>query len=183
MTSSSNQVSIGQIVSRVQRPGKSRPGFLQQVTKWRKQYRFFCIASISHCGRLEHVEVWSRQMGRTLTIIVFDQIVFCFKARLTFSLVIVDMCVDLSLTPGYLFCISRLLWGIPQGGRGMFWDKDQTALFLLSIFYIDFDLKVKTVNNCAIIYFVSEKRFCLQFHGNWIQQSCTVAFKLKAKLA
>ena len=61
------------------------------------------------CGRYEHVEVWSRQMGRTLIILVFDQIVLCFNAGLTFSLVIVDMCVDLSLTPGYLFCISRLL--------------------------------------------------------------------------
>ena len=61
------------------------------------------------CSRYEHVEVWSRQMGRALIILVFDRIVFCFNAGLTFSLVIEDMCVDLSLTPGYLFCISRLL--------------------------------------------------------------------------
>ena len=61
------------------------------------------------CGRYEHVEVWSRQMGRTLIILVFDQIVLCFNAGLTFSLVIEDMCVDLSLTSGYLFGISRLL--------------------------------------------------------------------------
>ena len=113
-------------------------------------------------------------MGRTLIILVFDQIVFCYKAGLTFSLAIVDMCVDLSLTPGYLFCISRLLWGIPQGGRGMFWDKDQTALLLHSIFYIDFDLKVKTVNNCAIIYFVWEKRFCLQLLG---QSHCSISIE------
>ena len=118
-------------------------------------------------------------MGRTLIILVFDQIVFCFNSGLTFSLVIEDMCVDLSLTPGYLFCISRLLWGIPQGGRGMFWDKDQTALLLHSIFYIDFDLKVKAVNNCAIIYFVWEKRFCLQLLGqsNSTELHCSISIE------
>ena len=70
------------------------------------------------CGRLEHVEVWSRQMGRTLIILVFDRIVFCFKAGLTFSLVIVDMCVDLPLA---IFSVFQGYYeASPKEGGGCF---------------------------------------------------------------